>query len=103
MCKYVIVISNSIAVVLLSEFRIHYILTGGYGSIWKFIENQNVKTGNLSTILLIIGFRNFRELYQNLTKDQRNKLSKFYGSESLVIMTPYEFKVASILCIYFII
>ena len=64
------------------------------------MENQNVKTGNLSTILLIIGFRNFRELYQNLTKDQRNKLSKFYGSESLVIMAPYEFKVASILFIF---
>ena len=33
----------------------------GYGSTWKSIKIQNVKTGNSSTTLLIIGFCNYRE------------------------------------------
>ena len=56
-----IVIHNFTTFALLFEFRIHHILTGGSygnGSILKCILIQNVKTGNLSTMLLVIGFLN---------------------------------------------
>ena len=47
-----------------TDFRTRHILTGrsgsfGYGSTCKCIKIQNVNAGNLSTTLLIIGFRNY--------------------------------------------
>ena len=82
-CKCVIVIYNFTTFALLSEFRIRQILTGGsYGnrSIWKSILIQNVKTGNLSTMLLVIGFLNNRE--NNII---------FWGIQKPVVnLTPYE-------------
>ena len=54
--------------IFMPGFRIHHILICGsgsyeYRSTWKCIKLENVKAGKLPIMLLIIGFRNYRDNY----------------------------------------
>ena len=61
------------------------ILTGRHGITWKCTKIQNVKAVKLSTTLLIIGFRNYREnCIKNI--DNRFFFSWFDGFEILLFI-----------------